>query len=200
MPKHLSVFALIGLVLLTVAATACGGNESVDDNADVSSIDDVATSTATIVPTVSTTIPTATGLPVPTVKPTAIPAATATPAPTVIPTATTVPTAVPTVPPTSIVVPTVTPTVASPTPVPTATPIDYSIFTGTGFVETETFDSPPRLPWLIEWVAEGVGANSITVTLMDPESRTELIELVSDTGIGQSAALILSLEIWVPFI
>ncbi|MBN4064272.1 hypothetical protein JYU04_00895 [Dehalococcoides mccartyi] len=38
---------------------------------------------------------------------------------------------------------------------------------------------------MIEWVAEGVGANSITVTLMDPDSKTEIIELVSDSGTGQ---------------
>ncbi len=59
------------------------------------------------------------------------------------------------------------------------------MFTGSGSVETELFSSPPSLPWVIEWEAEGVGANSITVTLMDPESRTEIIELVSDSGTGQ---------------
>ena len=59
------------------------------------------------------------------------------------------------------------------------------MFSGSGTVDTATFVSPPRLPWLIEWEAEGTGPNSIIVTLMDPDSRTEVNEVVSDTGTGQ---------------
>ena len=41
------------------------------------------------------------------------------------------------------------------------------------------------MPWIIEWVAEGTGANSINVTLKDPESDTEVNNLVDDSGTGQ---------------
>jgi hypothetical protein len=38
---------------------------------------------------------------------------------------------------------------------------------------------------LIEWETKGVGANTITVSLMDPESSTEVKELVNDSGTGE---------------
>jgi hypothetical protein len=88
------------------------------------------------------------------------------------------------VPPTATTVLLPTPTVGPPTPIPTATPIGYSEFNGSGTVETDDFDSPPNLPWVIEWDAKGQGANSIVVTLMDSDSRTEIIELISDSGTG----------------
>ena len=59
------------------------------------------------------------------------------------------------------------------------------MFSGNGTVDTATFDSPPNLPWLIEWEARGAGQNSIVVTLMDPYNGSELLELVSDSDAGQ---------------
>ena len=59
------------------------------------------------------------------------------------------------------------------------------MFSGNGTADTAIFDSPPNLPWLIEWEARGAGPNSIVVTLMDPYNGSELIELVSDSGTGQ---------------
>jgi len=38
---------------------------------------------------------------------------------------------------------------------------------------------------MIEWEAEGVGANTITVMLMDPEDNSEIIEIVNASGTGQ---------------
>ena len=38
---------------------------------------------------------------------------------------------------------------------------------------------------MIEWEAEGQGANMIKVTLMDPNDGSELIELINDSGTGQ---------------
>ena len=38
---------------------------------------------------------------------------------------------------------------------------------------------------MIWWEAEGVGSNTIVVTLMDPDNGSELIELVRNTGTGQ---------------
>ena len=157
----------------------------------------VVVSTPTVPAPTATTAPTATKQPSPTATtaptstavPTAKPAATATsiptPKPTSTPIPTQVPTPVPTVPPTATTVPTVTPTVGPPTPTPTATPIGYSAFTGNGNVETAVFDSPPNLPWVIEWEAQGVGANTITAMLVDPEDGSELIEIVNDSGTGQ---------------
>ena len=82
-------------------------------------------------------------------------------------------------------VPTATPTTGPPTPTPTATPIGYSAFTGNGNAETEIFDSPPNLPCVIEWEAQGEGANTNTAMLVDPEYGSELIELINDSGTGQ---------------
>jgi len=59
------------------------------------------------------------------------------------------------------------------------------MFTGNGTAETSEFVSPPNLPWFIEWEAEGSGPNTITVTLMDPDSYTEVNVIVSDTGTAQ---------------
>ncbi|MCZ6538526.1 MAG: hypothetical protein O6922_01700 [Chloroflexi bacterium] len=59
------------------------------------------------------------------------------------------------------------------------------MFSGNGTVDTAIFDSPPNLPWLIEWEAHGAGQNSIVVTLMAPDNGSELLELVSDSGTGQ---------------
>ena len=59
------------------------------------------------------------------------------------------------------------------------------MFSGNGTIDTAIFDAPPNLPWLIEWAAEGTGANAIVVTLMDPDSNTEVNVIISDTGTGQ---------------
>jgi len=59
------------------------------------------------------------------------------------------------------------------------------MFSGSGTANTEVFDSPPKLPWVIDWVAEGTGPNSMVVTLMDPDNDSELLEIVSKTGNGQ---------------
>ncbi|MDP6668134.1 MAG: hypothetical protein QF357_12190 [Dehalococcoidia bacterium] len=134
------------------------------------------TSTPAATPTaIATTTAMPTQAPTPTLAP--VPTATPTPVPTAVPTSTPLPTATTT--------PIVTPTTGPPTPTPTATPEGFSMFTGSGTVETESFLSPQHLPWVIEWVAEGIGPNSITVTLWDPEGRIELIEVISDTGTGQ---------------
>ena len=38
---------------------------------------------------------------------------------------------------------------------------------------------------MLEWEAQGVGANTIIVTLMDPNDDSGLIEIVNDSGTGQ---------------
>jgi hypothetical protein len=38
---------------------------------------------------------------------------------------------------------------------------------------------------VIEWEAQGVGVNTITVTLMDPNDDSGLIDIVNDSGTGQ---------------
>lgn len=175
--------------MLAIVASACGGggDDSSDGNGDTTTIS--ATSTATVAATMAADIPTPTAAATPTLvpvaTPTLIPSPTAAPTPTTAalptPTATSVPTAVPT----ATMTPTATPTQGPPTPIPTATPIGYSEFSGTGFLDTEEFSSPPNLPWVIEWEAEGSGANSINVSLMDPLTKGEIIELVADSGTGQ---------------
>ncbi|MCH8116382.1 MAG: hypothetical protein IIB25_13000 [Chloroflexi bacterium] len=59
------------------------------------------------------------------------------------------------------------------------------MFSGNGAGDTAIFVSPPNLPWMIEWEAEGTGPNSIVVTLMDPDNGSEILEIVSDSGTGQ---------------
>ena len=59
------------------------------------------------------------------------------------------------------------------------------MFSGFGPGDTEEFDSPPLAPWLIEWESEGTGPNSIIVSLMAPDNREEIREIVNDTGTGQ---------------
>lgn len=58
------------------------------------------------------------------------------------------------------------------------------MFTGNGTADTGTFVSPPNLPWVIEWDAKGPGANSIVVTLYDPETGEALNEIINDSGTG----------------
>ncbi len=144
--------------------------------------------TATMVPTATATaMATATVQPTqaPTSTPTPLPTATPSPVPTQVPTPTPPPTATPVPTSTPTPTPTSTPTPAPPTVIPTATPIGYSIFTGNGTVETAIFETPPRLPWIIWWEAEGTGPNSIVVTLMDPDSQTAITEIISVSGTGQ---------------
>ncbi|MCI0833996.1 MAG: hypothetical protein J4O01_07885 [Chloroflexi bacterium] len=52
-------------------------------------------------------------------------------------------------------------------------------------MDTVVFDSPPKLPWIIDWVAEGTGPNSMVVTLMDPDNGSVVLEIVSKSGNGQ---------------
>ena len=59
------------------------------------------------------------------------------------------------------------------------------MFSGTGSGDTAEFVSPPLQPWLIEWVSEGNGPNTIVVSLMAPDNREEIREIVNDTGTGQ---------------
>jgi len=173
-----------------VAVAACGGGDSdgVVDVAPTTSTTSSSTTEATLPDPTSMMIPssqaksTATAIPKASSATAVLPNFTATPLPA--PTVNKVPAMAPTVQPTSTVTPAATPTIGPPTPIPTATPIGFSEFSGNGSAETKNFISPPRLPWLIEWDAKGQGANSITVTLMDPESKTAVNELVSDSGTG----------------
>jgi|GEM_PF-1970951 hypothetical protein len=194
MTTRLRWFLILSALLIAVAFGACGGSE--EPVAQDSSTSEIVP-TAKIPALTSTSVPaTSTPRPTSTVVPSSTPPAAATLAPTATgpvlqSTATAVPTAVPTsraVPtavPTSTPVPIVTPTLGPPTPTPTATPIGYSAFTGSGTVETESFTSPSRLPWLVEWEAKGTAANSIEIFLMDPESGTEVNMIVDDSGTGQ---------------
>ncbi len=136
-----------------------------------------------------TVMPTQTSVPIVTVVPdaTAVQTETPIPTPTSVPDTTAVPVKLPT--PTPIpyrpnYIPTPVPPTPLPTETPSATPIGYSMFMGAGTMETGQFRSPPNLPWMIEWETQGEGSNSITVTLMDPESRTEVNEIVTDVGSG----------------
>ncbi len=189
----------ISASLLVLSIAACGGNEvaakvaAAGTSVPASTPLPTSTSVPVLAPTPITatavSLPTATTVPTATVQPTQAPTSSPAPTPTPLPTTTPspVPTQVPTPtpPPTATPVPTSTPTPAPPTAVPTATPIGFSIFTGNGTVETAIFETPPRLPWLIWWEAEGTGPNSIVVTLMDPDTQTEITELISDSGTGQ---------------
>ena len=52
-------------------------------------------------------------------------------------------------------------------------------------MDTTSFQSPPRLPWLVEWQSEGTGPNSITVSLMDPDNGSEVNMIVDQSGTGE---------------
>jgi len=184
--RNLAIPLIFAVALIAVA---CGGDDSIADVSDAPTELAVPTSTSVVASTPTVPAPIATTAPTPTKQPsptsTTVPTSTAVPKPTAAATATSiptpkptstpiptqVPTPVPTVPPTATIIPTVTPTVWP----PTSTPIGYSVFTGNGNVETAVFDSPPNLPWGIEWVAQGEGANTFKAMLVDPEDGTELV-------------------------
>ena len=191
---------VLATALLSIVIMACGTNTSdtvVTQQApvEVASSDQlpvveptetpVHSDLAKALPTPTTDIQTPIS-PTSTVIPTQVP--TATQAPTVVvPTPTAVPTTVTTPTPKPYVpnyVPSPTPTLVPPTPTPSATPIGYASFSGKGTADTNSFRSPPRLPWAIEWDAKGEGANTITVSLMDPGSETEVNEVINDVGNG----------------
>jgi hypothetical protein len=184
---------MLATAMLCLVIMACGNESSEVATNTVPAIISNPTATVAVEPTAipNTAEPiaaTPTASPKP-ATPTSTPTPQATSSPTSVPqVSTVVPTPAPTptaAPPLPNYVPTPIPTPVPPTPTPTATPIGFALFSGEGTVDTGIFTSPPRLPWLIEWETKGVGANTITVSLMDPESSTEVKELVNDSGTGE---------------
>ncbi|MEE8046002.1 MAG: hypothetical protein V3T49_04105 [Dehalococcoidia bacterium] len=199
---RLRYLVIPAIVALGLSAMACGGGDSnivaaaeivsqptsttepiiAPDPTSVPSPKVAPTAPPAPTPTL-TAKPTSTAVPLPTS--TTIPTATPTAAPTTTPYPTQTQTPIPTVQPTATTIPTATPTIGPPTPIPTPAPVGYSFFAGKGTDETDVFVSPPQLPWIIEWEAEGTGPNILNVTLMDPHSDTVVNGIVDDSGTGQ---------------